>query len=148
MKRLLVYGAAIASVGVLAAPAAAVRGATISVTFDSNATTATIKSSRRISTYTVQLCSGPRPRARLMIGRRLTIGPFGSPIVSVTVRSARTVQTFASGASCQPGTEVPESASALLLPLSILGTLGLVGAFTWHRRRQVSLSKGGHVGHA
>jgi hypothetical protein len=145
--RLLILLAAIASAGMFAASALAVRGPAVSVTFNADATTATITRSTVLSKYSVQLCSGPGPR-RLIIGRSLTIGPFGSPIVSVTVRSWRGTQTFASGVNCQPGTEVPESASALLLPLSILGTLGLVGSFTWHRRRQVGPSGDGHARHA
>jgi hypothetical protein len=43
---------------------------------------------------------------------------------------------------------IPESPSALLLPLSILATLGFVGAVTWHRRRQVSTARDGDARHA
>jgi hypothetical protein len=141
--KLLSLLAAIASVSVAAAPAAADPGATTSVSFNSSATTATLTSSKGITKYSVRLCSGPGPQNLPEDAdddadddaRTLAIGPFGSPIVSVTVTSGRSVQTFASGVSCEPGTEVPEAASPLLLPLSILGTLGLAGAFAWHRRR-------------
>ena len=137
------------SVSVLAAPAAADPGAKVSVGFNSSATTATLTSSKGISNYSVRLCSGPGPQnegtdddddggADDDDGGTQTIGPFGSPILSVTVTSGGSVQTFASGVSCEPGTEVPESASPLLLPLSILGTLGVAGAFAWHRRRGLS----------
>ena len=147
--KLLTLLAAFVSVSVLAAPAAADPGAKVSVGFNSSATTATLTSSKGISNYSVRLCSGPGPQNEGTDddddggdgdddGQTLAIGPFGSPIVSVTVTSGASVQTFASGVSCEPGTEVPESASPLLLPLSILGTLGVAGAFAWHRRRGLS----------
>ena len=151
--KLLTLLAAFASVSVVAAPAAANPGAKISVDFNSSATTATLTSSKGISKYSVRLCSGPGPQnvgtdddddddddgvGGDDDGGTQAIGPFGSPIVSVTVTSGGSVQTFASGVSCEPGTEIPESASPLLLPLSILGTLGVAGAFAWHRRRGLS----------
>jgi hypothetical protein len=135
--KLLSVLAAIASVSLVAAPAAADDHAGASVNFNSGATTATISSSDEISSYSVRLCSGPGPQGGAKgddVGT-LTIGPFGSPIVSVTVTSEGSTQTFASGVSCEPGTELPEAPSPLLLPLSILGTLGIAGAFAWHRRR-------------
>jgi hypothetical protein len=138
--KLLSLLAAIASVSVLAAPAAAEEDAKASVAFNGDATTATLTSSDEISSYSVRLCSGPGPLGGAKdddVGA-VTIGPFGSPIVSVTVTTEGSVRTFASGVSCEPGTELPESASPLLLPLSILGTLGLAGAFAWHRRRGLS----------
>jgi hypothetical protein len=142
--KLLSLLAAIASISVIAAPAAADRGGRPGVAFNSGATTATLSYSDDVSGYSVRLCSGPGPENSLHDddgdddARALTIGPFGSPIVSVTVKSEDSVQTFASGVSCEPGTEVPESASALLLPLSILGTLGLAGALAWRRHRGLS----------
>jgi hypothetical protein len=173
VRRSLVYAAVVVGVGVLVAPALAGRGATIRVSFGSNATKATISSSERVSSYTVRLCSGtqrvkhltePRARApglKLTSGRvkpkprkskprvhRLVIGPFRSPIVRVTVKSGRTVRTLASRVNCQPAPVIPEAPSALLLPLSILATLGLVGAVTWHRRRRVSTAEDGPARHA
>jgi hypothetical protein len=173
VRRLLVYAAVITGVGVLVTPALAERSATVSVKFNRDATKATISSSQQISSYSVLLCSGtqrvrylPRPKTsghapppKATSGRvkppkskrrvyRLTIGPFRSPIVRVKVKSGRTVRTLASGASCQPPPVIPEAPSALLLPLSILATLGLVGAATWHRRRHVSATGDGHARHA
>jgi hypothetical protein len=173
VRRSLVHAAVIISVGVLVAPALAERGPNIKVKFSSNATKATINSSDRVSSYRVRLCSGPqrirhvkqpktsghaasvkeksgrtKPRKSKRRVYRLTIGPFRSPIVRVTVKSGRTVRTLVSRVNCQPEPVIPEAPSALLLPLSILATLGFVGAVTWHRRRQVSTARDGHARHA
>lgn len=71
------------------------------MTFTSDALSATIVSSKGISHYDVVLCSGAI--ARVEVSGEVTtlrIGGFGSPIVSVTVKSGTTTSTFTSGVDC------------------------------------------------
>lgn len=75
--------------------------ATIGVTFSADSMSATITSSKGISNYTVVLCSGPLDKVDVS-GEitTLELGGFGSPIVSVTVKSGTTTMTFESGVDC------------------------------------------------
>jgi hypothetical protein len=70
------------------------------------------------------------------------LGPYGSPILRVRVTSGRTVRVFAPRRlNCQPGTSIPEAPTALLLPLTMLLTLGVAVALAARRQRRVGAGR-------
>jgi len=87
---------AVAVPGAISAPATAV----IDVVFNTDGS-ATITSSKGVSHYVVTLCDGTETKVELS-GRDkvVTVGPFSSPIVSITAKSATSVHTEASGVDC------------------------------------------------
>lgn len=91
--------AALAALAV-AAPAsvAAPSTATISVAFSSDFYSASVSSTKGVSHYDVTLCDGTSFRKEITQDTKsVTAGPFDSQIVSLTVKSATTTQTFLSG---------------------------------------------------
>lgn len=77
--------------------------ATIDVTYSGDFLSATITSTKGISNFVVTLCSGSSFKVELNTEQRVvTIGPFGTQIVSVTAKAGTSVYTEASGAPCTP----------------------------------------------
>src|SRR5687767_1968151 len=92
MRQKLFLVAAIAAL-VIAVPAQA-GTASITITFSTDVKSATIVSSKGISHYLFAFCDGTSQKVELSGEiRTLTIGPFASPLASVTVKSGTTVDT-------------------------------------------------------
>jgi hypothetical protein len=103
MKRILAGIAAMAAVLAMAAPAtqAAPATATIDVVYNADGS-ATITSSKGVSHYVVTLCDGTSIKVELSgADRTVTVGPFSSPIASITAKSATSVYTEANPAGCE-----------------------------------------------
>ena len=95
--------AVVAPVG-MGAPATA----TIDVVFSADYLSATITSSKGVSHYDIVLCDGSSFRVELSQGGKLeTVGPFDAEILSLSVKSATTKLTFASGFSGECGKKPP-----------------------------------------
>jgi hypothetical protein len=99
-RRLIAPIVAALAVLAVAAPAgmAAPATADISVAFSADYYSASITSTKGISHYDVTLCDGSSFRTEITQDTKtLTAGPFDAQIVSLTVKSATTSQTFYSG---------------------------------------------------
>ena len=102
LKRLLAPLVAALAVLAVMAPAgtAAPSTATIAVAFSADFYSASISSTKGVSHYDVVLCDGSTDRVEISQDTKsVTAGPFDSQIVSLTVKSATTTQTFLSGFS-------------------------------------------------
>ena len=74
--------------------------ATISVAFSADFYSASVSSTKGVSHYDVTLCDGSTFRKEITQDTKsVTAGPFDTQIVSLTVKSATTTQTFLSGYS-------------------------------------------------
>lgn len=109
MKRILAVLAVAAAVLAVSVPVgtAAPATATINVVFNADGS-ATITSSKGISHYVVTLCDGTTFKVNLPATTDvtvLTVGPYSSPIASITVKSATTLLTFVNPAGCIPPEE-------------------------------------------
>jgi len=137
MKKLLLVLVSLFMLVVAAPAVAAPTPIVIDVTFNADGS-ATITSSQGISNFTVTLCSGPLDKVELPVGsdeRTITVGPFDEDIVSIRVKSGTQTSTFTNpDADCEPGEEIPESPLSILLPLSVIGSLAIVGTLLWRRR--------------
>jgi uncharacterized repeat protein (TIGR01451 family) len=75
----------------------------LSASFSIDSAAVRLLSNVAIDRYTVTLCSGPLPKIRpLGKMRRLTLGPYGSPIVSVQAKAGAKTLVAHSGADCPP----------------------------------------------
>ena len=107
MKRVLTgLAVAFAAFAVFAVSApvgsAAPATATIDVVYNADGS-ATITSSKGVSHYVVTLCDGTTFKVELSGDRRVvTIGPFNSPIASITVKSATSFYSEANANGCVP----------------------------------------------
>ena len=102
VRRVLAPVAAALTVLALAAPAsmAAPSTAEISVAFSADFYSASISSTKGVSHYDVTLCDGSAFRVEISRDTKTaTAGPFDAQIVSLSVKSATTTQTFISGFS-------------------------------------------------
>lgn len=108
MKRILAGFAVAVAVLAVAAPVgmSAPATATIDIAYNADGS-ATITSSKGVSHYVVTLCDGSSFKVELS-GRDkvVTVGPFSSPIASITAKSATSTTTAANPAGC--GTPPPE----------------------------------------
>ena len=102
VRRVLAPVVAALTVLALAAPASMAAPATaeISVAFSADFYSASVSSTKGVSHYDVTLCDGSTFRTEMSQDTKsVTAGPFDSQIVSLTVKSATTTQTFLSGFS-------------------------------------------------
>ena len=100
MKRLLMAAVAALAVVAVVAPSsnAAPATANISVAFSADFSSASITSTKGVSHYDVVLCDGTAFRTEISQDTKsVTAGPFDAQIVSLTVKSATTANTFYSG---------------------------------------------------
>jgi hypothetical protein len=101
-RRMLAPLVAALAVLALAAPAgmAAPSTATITAAFSADFYSASIDSTKGVSHYDVTLCDGSAFRVEITQDTKsATAGPFDAQIVSLSVKSATTAQTFYSGFS-------------------------------------------------
>lgn len=102
MKRILAGLAVAVAALAFAAPSglSAPRTATIDVVFNADGS-ATITSTQGVSHYVVTLCDGTTFKVELSgDDNTVTVGPFSSPIASITVKSATTTSEFVNPAGC------------------------------------------------
>jgi hypothetical protein len=99
MKRLLMAAVAALAVVAVAAPSSnAAATANISVSFSADFYSASISSTKGVSHYDVVLCDGTSFRREISQDTKsVTAGPFDAQIVSLSVKSATTKETFYSG---------------------------------------------------
>jgi hypothetical protein len=99
MKRLLMAAVAALAVMAVAAPSSnAASTANISVSFSADFHSASISSTKGVSHYDVVLCDGTSFRREISQDTKsVTAGPFDAQIVSLSVKSATTKETFYSG---------------------------------------------------
>jgi hypothetical protein len=100
MKRTVAAIVAALATLALAAPAgqAAPSTATIDVAFSSDFLSATITSTKGVSHYDAVLCDKSLGRVEVTQDTKtVTAGPYDAQILSITVKSATTTQTFLSG---------------------------------------------------
>jgi len=99
-RRILAPLVAALAVLAVSAPAgvAAPSTATISVAFSADFYSASINSTKGVSHYDVTLCDGSAFRVEInQDTKSATAGPFDAQIVSLSVKSATTTETFYSG---------------------------------------------------
>jgi hypothetical protein len=104
MKRLLAALAVAVAVLAVSAPvgSAAPATATIDVVYNADGS-ATITSSKGVSHYVVSLCGGTTFKVELSGANQVvTVGPFSSPITSITVKSATSFYTEGNPYGCEP----------------------------------------------
>ena len=102
MKRMVVAIFAALAMLALVAPAGQAGPATasIDVAFSSDFLSATITSTKGVSHYDVVLCDKSVDRTEISQDTKaVTAGPYDTQILSITVKSATTTQTFLSGYS-------------------------------------------------
>jgi hypothetical protein len=102
MRRMLALPIAALAVLAVAVPAsmAAPSTASISVAFSADYYSATITSTKGVSHYDVTLCDGSTIHKEITQDTKsATAGPFDAQIVSLSVKSATTTETFYSGFS-------------------------------------------------
>lgn len=75
--------------------------ATFTVAFSADNLSATITASKGVSHFVYELCDGTIVKVELSgADKVVNVGPFSSPIVSITVKAGTSVQSYASGVVC------------------------------------------------